>query len=715
MKIKLILAATLAVIVSSVNAQTTKPKAPQAAKPKTTAVKPAITKPELPLDRSVRPKAAAAPIVKIGNPQKFELANGIQLFVVENHKVPKISASLILNLDPIMEGSAKGFVDLTGQLMKRGTKSRTKEQLDTEIDQIGANINTNSNGGFASGLSKYKEKVFELFADVMLNPSFPADELEKLKEQTISGLQQQKDDADAIAENVMSKVIYGSNHPYGEVTTEASVKNVTAALCNNYYSTFFRPNVAYLAIVGDITPTEAKAMVEKYFGKWQKADVPKFTYPMPTPAGGVRVAFAQKPGAVQSQIHISHTVNLKNNSADLIKARVADNLLGGGSTARLFLNLREKHGWTYGAYSDISPNEVVGSFDANALVRNNVTDSAVAEFLNEMTKMSAEKVSDAELKNMLSYMTGTFALSTENPSTIANFAINSARYNLPADYYANYLKNLNAVTVDDIQNVSAKYITPKNCFIVVVGSKDVIENLKPFATSGKVEMYDYQGNPVKEGKPMPAGITAEKVINNYIAAIGGEKNLDKVKDYTIKYGGSLQGMALEMVMSRKAPNKYAMVVGGNGMVFQKITFDGVKGVQSGMQGAKELKDKELADLSEQAIIFNERNYIPAKKQIKLAGLEEVDGKPAYVLEVGEGDKKTLEYYDQASGLKVQEVATREVQGETSTQTTKFSDYKDVEGIKFPYTMSVGFGPMSLDMKATEVLVNKKLKDDIFKQ
>ncbi len=702
---KYILAYSLIAFSFATNAQTTKPKAP---------VKPTVTVPTPPIDRSIRPSGGPAPELKLGKPVKMVLENGLKLFVVENHKVPKVSFSLVLDVDPVLEGDATGYVSLTGDLMKTGTTKRTKDQLDLDIDKLGANFSTSATSVSASCLSKYKENMFEIFSDVVLNPNFKQEELDKLKKQLVSGLQQQKDDPDAISANVTNKLIYGNDHPYGEINTEETVNKITIQHCKSYYATFFKPNVGYLAIVGDITPADAKAMVEKYLGSWKKGEVPKFTYPMPAPVPGIRVAFAEKKGAVQSSVSVVHAVNMKKNNPDLIAASVADNILGGGSSSRLFLNLRERHGWTYGAYSSLDADQISAKFNAYALVRNAVTDSAVSEILSEITTLNKEKVSNEELKNMLTYMTGTFALSTEDPGSVSRFAINSERYNLPEGYYNNYLKNLNNVSALDVLGVSNKYMHPKNTFIVIVGSKEVLEKMKRFATSGNVEMYDFKGDAVKESKPIPAGITATKVLDKYAEAIGGKVEIAKVKDVVSTYNGSMQGMTLEMTMSRKAPNKFSTSISANGMTFQKIAYNGVKGFSGGMQGAKDIVGKQLQDLKIQSAIFNETQYEKLGCKLKLTSLEELEGTYCYVVEVlyPSGNKST-EFYDEKTGLKIQEISENDEDGEKLIQTTRYKDYRLVGNLKFPYEISQSFGPATITFSAISIKVNTKLKDETF--
>ncbi|MEK7200483.1 MAG: pitrilysin family protein, partial [Bacteroidota bacterium] len=230
------------------------------------------------VDRTQAPKPAPAPIIKVGEPASFVLPNGLKVFVVRNTKLPRVSAILTIDREAVREGDKAGLVSLAGDLFRRGTSKMNKTTLDEEIDYLGATINASAGSVDAFSLKNNFPKVFGLMADIALRPSFPADELEKIRKQMLSGLAQNKENANAIAANVVSRLVYGKEHPYGEVETEETVKNVTVADIKNYYSSYWKPNIAYLIFVGDITVAEAKKLTETNFGNWQRGEVPSPTY-----------------------------------------------------------------------------------------------------------------------------------------------------------------------------------------------------------------------------------------------------------------------------------------------------------------------------------------------------------------------------------------------------------------------------------------------------
>jgi len=664
------------------------------------------------IDRSIRPVAGPAPVIKIGDYQSFELPNGLKVFVVENHKIPRLSYSLVLDNDPVFEGEMAGYTGFAGQLLRKGTTTRTKDQIDEQVDMLGASLNTSASGISGNCLTRHNEALLTIMSDVLLNSNFKAEELEKIRTQSLSALEASKTEPGAISQRVNSILVYGNNHPYGENESEESVKKITLDKCTEYYKTYFKPNVAYLAIVGDITLEQAKPLVEKYFGSWQRGDVPKANYPTPKAPAKATVAIVDRPTAVQSTITVSYPVDLKPGSPDDIKVKLTNSILGGG-TFRLFNNLREKHGWTYGAYSSLQADKLIGQFNASAEVRNPVTDSSFTEILAEMSRLRTEPVPDDELNMVRNYMMGNFGRSLENPATVANFAISTARYNLPKDYYATYLTRLGALTAADVQLTAQKYIRPDNAYLLVVGkAEEIAPKLKKFAKSGEVLYYDIDGKPYdpnKKLKPAPAGVTVDQVVNNYITAIGGAKNLKKVKDATIKAGASMQGQTISFDTYMKAPDKMYFQVGSGAMVFAKQVYNAGKGISSSpMSGeSKSLEGDELATMKEGALIFPEMYYTTLGYKTELLGIEEQkDQKQYYKVQITKSaDTKDVEYYDVVTGLKVR--------AESKNGTTEYADYKAVDGVLFPFTLKQTMGPQSFNLTVSEVKLNSKLKDDFF--
>lgn len=662
------------------------------------------------LDRSVRPKPGPAPVINIGNYESFTLDNGLKVYIVENHKIPRVAYSLSFDYTPVIEGELAGLGSLTGQMLRTGTKNLSKDQLDEEIDFIGASLYTSSSGIYASGLKKHNEKLLELMSDILLNPSFNAEELEKIRTRTLSALETEKTEPDAISRKVGQKLVYGENHPYGESVSEKSVKGITIEACKDFYSNYFQPQVSYLAVVGDITLEEARVLVGKYFSAWTKTSVPTSEFSFPARPSGNVIAIVDRPEAVQTNLSVSYPVDLKPGTQDAIKASVTNTILGGG-TFRLFNNLREDKGYTYGAYSRLTADRYVGIFRANTEIRNSVTDSAVREILFEMKRLREEPVPSDELSLVKNYIAGNFALSLENPQTIANFAINTAKYNLPDDYYTNYLKNLALVSNEDVGTIAAKYVLPENNYILAVGNAAEIGPRLQTLSKNPIRYFDFEGNeydPSKKLKPAPAGITAEGINEAYIESIGGEKALSKVKDVTINATTNMQGMTIGFDIFRKAPNKYIMKLGAGDMVFQQVIFNGSEAiVKSPMGGGdQKIEGEELENLKYESILNPELIYDEIGVKLHLDGIETIDGVDAYKITLTKPNGKTaVRYFDVATNLLLKE--------STDQGFIEYGDYRIVDKIKFPYKIKQSIGPQLVELNVLTIKINSGLKDEKF--
>ncbi|MCK4748536.1 MAG: insulinase family protein, partial [Bacteroidales bacterium] len=572
------------------------------------------------IDRSQVPEPGPAPEIRVGEYNSFELKNGLKVFVVENHKIPRVSYSLVLDMDPFTEGDTIGYSSIAGSLLGTATTTRTKDQIDEEIDFIGASLSTSSGSMSGAALKKHNEKLLELMSDVLLNPVFNLDELDKLKKQTVSSLAFNKTDPSSISGVVTDVLLYGKDHPYGEVTTEASVNSITLKMCEYYYRTYFRPNIAYLAIVGDIKLKEAKKLIKKYFGVWEPGIVPEHRYASPKAPKSRQVSIVNRSHAVQSVIRVAHPVNYTVGMEDYVKARVM-NLILGGTFARLDQNLREDHAYTYGVNSSLIQDKWIGNFRVSTDVRNEITDSAVYQILYELDRIRTEPAPLEEVEKIKNYMSGTFALALERPSTVARFALNIARYDLPEDYYANYLKYIAEVTPEDVQAAAQKYIQPENCHILIVGKADEFaDKLMAFSPTSEINYYDTEGtwiDPADMVRSLPAGLTAGKVVENYLAAIGGRSKLESLTDVSVKMTMGMQGMNMDSEVIRKAPDKFFMNMSMGGNVLSKTTFDGSAGKISGMQGEQVLEGDELEALRIQAQFMPELNFKEAGYNVNL--------------------------------------------------------------------------------------------------
>lgn len=668
------------------------------------------------IDRSKQPKPGPAPKVNIGKPVTFTLKNGLTVMIVENNKLPRVSATLRIDNPLIVEGKKAGVSSLVSTLLGTGSTSISKDDFNEEVDYLGASLNFGSQSAFANSLSKYFPRVMELMADAALNPNFTQEDLDSERAKILENLKSEKKDVKAIARRVESVLSYGANHPYGEFITEESVKSVTLADAKNFYNKYFKPSNAYLVIIGDVKARDAKKLVKKLFKNWDKGTVVADKFDTSKNPMATEVNFINMENAVQSEISIQNNVNLTMKDADYFPVLIANNILGGGGEARLFNNLREDKKFTYGSYSSIGNNRKTASrFRATASVRNAVTDSAAVEILKEIKKISTELVSDEELKNVKAKYVGRFVTGIERPSTIANYALNIITEDLPKDFYETYLERIEAVTKEDVLRAAKKYFLKDNLRIVVTGKgSEVVDALENLNFDGKkipVKYFDQYGKATKKPefkKPIPAGVTAQSVINNYIKAVGGKDKLMKVTTIVQEMEASMQGMSMITTLKQKSPNMMMTDVSvvGMGSVF-KQAFDGEKGYMAQQGQKRDMPAEMLAEMKAKKGLFAELDYDPSK--LKLTGIESVDGKDAYVVVVTSDTGKTTNYYDVASGFKVKKSETAKGPGgQEVVQETTYGDYKDVDGIKFPYTMVAPAAGQKIEFSIISVKVNAPL-------
>jgi len=666
------------------------------------------------LDRTQPPAPGPAPQIQLGEYENFQLDNGLKVYVVKNDKLPRISFSLQIDRDPILEGDKTGYISVFGDLWSRGTKSMTKAELDETIDFVGASFSTSSSGLYGSSLTRHTETVLGIMNDVLMNPIFPQEELDKLVKLSISDLISSKDDPGAVVLNIRDLVVYGADHPYGELISEASLKNITREDCIKYYQEYWSPKTAYLAVIGDITVDEARKMASEYFGDWTGDEIPSHEFEAPHAPEKTRVVMVDRPASVQSAIRVSYPVELELNDPDFFAARLMNTILGSGFSSRLLQNLREDNAFTYAAGSGITASDVIGKFTAGASVRNEVTDSAVHEILYELRNIAENGITDKELRSAKAYMTGGFARSLERPQTIAGFAINTAVLELPKDFYHTYLKRLNAVTIEDVNAAARKYIKPENAHIVVVGkASEVAAKLSRF---GEIVYYDVDGNqydPASLNKAI-MGRSPESVIEDYIDAIGGNEAIKAVNSQKQIWAMTAFGQTMNVESIKTLDGKFRVDVQMGGQIRQSIICDGkdLVTLAGGSEMPMDDATKETEMLNNR--LFPELYYAGSEIKLKLEGVEKINGNPAFSMSViYPSGKESQVYFDTKSGLKVKEATMIDTPQGSYGQSVTYSDYKEVDGVLYPHSNTTQMGPQSIESSMTLLENNIKVDQAVF--
>ena len=438
--------------------------------------------------------------VKLPKAEEASLPNGLRVILLHDAKVPTFNMQIVVLTGGLADrADYHGLASFTAALLREGTTKRSSKEIAEQTDALGTTLAANSGLSSltstvtTSGLVENIDQTLDIFADVVRNPSFPQSEVDKYRARTLSQLQFQRSIPQFLAQEAFSKAIYG-NHPAALVIPPAdSLKKLSSKDLAEFHSTYYRPNNAILAVVGDVTMKDLMPKVQKAFGDWQKADIPAVTIPQaPDPAGSM-IYLVDRPGSVQTVLQLG-TLGIERTSPDYFAVLLADRVLGGGPSGRLFLNLREDKGYTYGAYSNFGSSKYRGTWTASSEVRTEVTDGAMKEFKYELTRLGTEKVSVDELENAKRAIIGGFALSLEQPGSLLQNIITQKLYNLPADYWDTYPQKVSAITADDVQRVAQKYIDMKHLQVVAVG--DASKTREILSKYGTVQVYDAEGKQI---------------------------------------------------------------------------------------------------------------------------------------------------------------------------------------------------------------------------
>jgi zinc protease len=444
-------------------------------------------------------------LLKVNLPKAHEatLANGLRVVVLESHKVPTFNMQMVVLSGGLADNpDYRGLASFTAAMLRDGTSKRSSKDVAEQIDALGGTLASASGLSSltstvtTSGLIENLDQTLDIFADVVRNPVFPAGEVEKYKARTMAQLQFQRSIPQFLAQEQFSKAIYG-DHPASLISAPlSSIKKISSKDLVDFHSTYYRPNNSILAIVGDVSLKEVLPKIERAFGDWQKAEVPAMTIPPAPPQAASRIFLIDRPGSVQTVLQLGN-LGIERTNSDYFSLLLADRILGGGPAARLFLNLREDKGYTYGAYSNFGGSKFRGTWMSSSEVRTDVTEGAMKEFMYELKRLRDEPVSTAELENAKRAIIGSFALSLEQPQSLLQNIIQQKIYDLPADYWDTYPQKVAAVTAADVQGVAQKYVDLGHLQIVAVG--DASKTRDVLAKYGTVEVYDADGKPVGGG------------------------------------------------------------------------------------------------------------------------------------------------------------------------------------------------------------------------
>jgi len=456
-------------------------------------VKGAVIKGKAPVNKNVLK-------VKLPKAEEATLPNGLRVVLLNANKVPTVTMQMVILSGGLADRSDyHGLASFVAALLREGTTKRSSKDIAEQTDTLGTTLFSTSGLSSltstvtASALVENLDQTLDIFADVIRNPSFSQAEVDKYKTRTLAQLQFQRSIPQFLAQEQFQKAIYG-NHPAALVSPPAeSLKKLSSNDLAEFHSTYYRPNNAFLAVVGDVTMKELMPKLQRVFGDWQKADVPAMNIPSAPAQSASTIALIDRPGSVQTVLTLG-TLGIERTSPDYFAVLLADRILGGGPSGRLFMNLREDKGYTYGAYSGFGGSKYRGTWVSSSEVRTEVTEGAMKEFKYELSRLRADKVPAEELENAKRAIIGSFALSLEQPQALLQNVITQKIYNLPADYWDAYPHKVSAITADDVQRVAQKYIDMDHLQVVAVG--DASKTRDVLAKYGTVQVFDADGKPV---------------------------------------------------------------------------------------------------------------------------------------------------------------------------------------------------------------------------
>ena len=495
--------------------------------------------------RSQAPPPLQPRPILIPTPRETTLANGLTVVVVEDSRLPLVSYRLAFRVGGAFDPpELPGLTDLLAGLLPEGTESRSSRELADEVARIGASLSAGANSDYtivaASALAQFNDQIMDLMAEVVLEPSFPENEVELAKQNTKESLRQQRAQPSFLASEMVSRVMFG-DHPYSVVApTPESIDHFSRDEFVRFHRAKLVPNSAVFIVVGDVRHDEILNRVESLFSAWQRGEDVVANFPAP-PVRTIRTAYlVDRPGSAQSNIVIANS-GITRTNPDYFPMLLMHTVLGANASSRLFMNLREDKGYTYGAYSNLDARRTAGTFRATAEVRTPVTGGSLKEFIYELDRIGNERVSEKEIADAKSYLTGVFPIRLETQEGLTDQLVQIKMLNMPSDYLEHYRDRVQAVTAEEIQRVAQKYVKTDAAALIVVGDgASVLEQIKPYVED--IEVYNTAGKRKSEhtssatdpvgswsievetplGQNIPATLTIARTESGYSGVIHSE-------------------------------------------------------------------------------------------------------------------------------------------------------------------------------------------------
>ena len=638
------------------------------------------------------------------------LSNGLKVFVIEDHEQPTVALKLQIRGGEVSE-SIPGTAAVVAEMLTKGAGKRDALTIAKELDGVGAGVSASSSGDITNvtgeSILKHMPIMLDIFSEVLRSATFPEDELTKLKKQKISEVKLEKANGNAMLQVMSRKIAYGTNHPSARHKSEASYNAITIDEIKKFYSTYYRPNNATLAVVGDVKPEEIKAILEKALGAWTPGDVNEFRTPKaePMPQG---VYFIARPSSVQSATALTSN-SVPNNHPEFEALRLGANLMGAGFSGRLFRTLRETYSYTYTPYAYLTSGRDVNRFICGADVRNSVTDSAIKVMQSEMTKITTELAPNDELDLIKRFVVGQFKMNFENSDFMAGLLLNADYNNQPISYVKEFPNRFTAITSEQMKSAMSKHASKLS--IVVVGSPDVLETLKQFGP-----VYEYTTDfEVKKSEVKKVDMTPQELMEKHRKALGGMESISKISTLTTKGSASfdMNGQKMEGSFERKqkAPGKDVSILDFKVFTQKQITDGNRAWISMGGQSKEITEPAQKNNMIENAHILESTRLLELGSKLNIKGQ---DG-DLIIVEVidATGDKSTMFFNAKTFLVEKVTAVVKGPQGDYG-MIQRMSNYKDVNGIKFPGKLTLEQDSVVVIMDNLEYTINTPIDDSEYK-
>ncbi len=568
------------------------------------------------------------------------LPNGLKVFIIEDHEQPAINIQLLIKGGNSVEGDKSGLADMTTSLLTKGTGQMSAQDIARKLDGVGAGVSAWASGDncMVSGscIVKHLDVMLDVFANVVMQPTFPDDEFDKMVPQYETSIKNAKSSPGTLAGRMARIAIYGEKHPYAQSMTMETLQSMSTDDCKEYYNKWFVPNNATIAVTGDVKPDEIVKILEKYLGKWKEGKTPAIRVPQPEPMTQ-GVYFVERPSSVQTSLAYT-TVTVPFNHKDYEKISMAARLLGGGFAGRLFRTLREKHSFTYSPWGYQTSSKWANRFACGSDVRNEVTDSSLIVIKEQIQNLINEPPTEEEFERVRKYTIGSYLMNFENSDFVAGLIQNADFYGIPLKQVKTYTDRLSKMTRYDMQTIAKEYLAPTKAILIAVGAPEVKDQL---AKHGTVFTYNLDLKPMKIEK---VSLDAEDVLEKYTKFTGGKAEMEKVNSY--EYSGmamlSAQGQSMNGTykeIKAKGKKTYEMMDLGVMKTEKWSNGTNVWAKQGGM--INEMTGDELKGELERADMFFVQNIIKYGYQCKVTGKQ--DGK--IVMNASKDDTKVTFYFN----------------------------------------------------------------------